>query len=104
MEQVFGRQGDVAIQKVDALPEGQEVKRENGKLILAYGEVTGHSHAIAAPQIKMIQVADGSRYLEARTSFTVRHQEHAPLTFPPGVYHVWQQREYSPSAIRTVAD
>jgi len=42
------RQGDIATVKVDVLPEGLEpVTRENGRLILAYGEATGHAHTIA---------------------------------------------------------
>ena len=39
------RQGDVLFKKIDALPEGERKKRENG--IVAYGEVTGHHHSLA---------------------------------------------------------
>lgn len=40
------RQGDVIIERVSALPKGlQVVPRDGGRVILAYGEVTGHAHA-----------------------------------------------------------
>jgi hypothetical protein len=32
------------------------------------------------------------------------HEEHRPIELPIGVYRVWQQREYTPTAIRTVLD
>lgn len=42
------RQGDVIIERIDALPKNiKPVAREGGRVILAHGEVTGHAHAIA---------------------------------------------------------
>lgn len=42
------RQGDVALVLVTKLPEGcTEVPNDRGRIVLAYGEVTGHAHAIA---------------------------------------------------------
>lgn len=41
------RQGDVYIFRVDEFPEGDRVQDEQcKKAVLAYGEVTGHHHAI----------------------------------------------------------
>jgi hypothetical protein len=34
----------------------------------------------------------------------VIHEEHQPITLEPGIYRVWQQREYTPEAIRRVVD
>ena len=43
------RQGDVLALGVEAIPEdAKPVTRDRGRVILAYGEVTGHAHAIAA--------------------------------------------------------
>ena len=39
------RQGDVLFQLIACLPQGKRVKRENG--VVAYGEMAGHSHALA---------------------------------------------------------
>jgi hypothetical protein len=42
------RQGDVYLRRIDKLPDGaKEVPLEGGRIVLAYGEVTGHAHAIA---------------------------------------------------------
>jgi hypothetical protein len=41
------RQGDVGLQQINTLPAGlKEVPLDKGRVILAYGEVTGHAHAI----------------------------------------------------------
>lgn len=100
------RQGDVLLIEVDNLPNGesQEVKRDNGKVVLAYGEVTGHSHAIAEQDAHMVRFADGERYLLVGEPVTVRHEEHTAIQLPPATYKVVIQREYSPEEIRRVVD
>lgn len=41
------RQGDVLLQAIDKLPAGcSEIKPDGNRIVLAYGEVTGHAHAI----------------------------------------------------------
>ena len=101
------RQGDVLIVPVKSLPKNLDpVDREQGRVVLAQGEVTGHAHAIkdrnAAlfrdPKLAAIfmHVSDDPVALE--------HEEHATITIPPGNYRVIRQREYSPEAIRNVAD
>lgn len=45
------RQGDILLLPVKKLPDGlTEVPREDGRIILAEGEATGHLHAIDAPE------------------------------------------------------
>lgn len=102
------RQGDVLIVPIKLLPKNLEpVAREQGRVVLAHGDVTGHAHAIkdqkAAlfrdPKLTAIFMnvsADGPVALE--------HEEHATIHIPPGNYQVIRQREYSPEAIRNVAD
>ena len=98
------RQGDVLLIEVNEIPnDATPVKRESGKIILAYGEVTGHHHAIAAPQVKMLQLQD-NRYLDSATSFSITHEEHATVKVPAGKFQVIIQREYSPQEIRNVLD
>ena len=103
------RQGDVLIQRVTALPKGESkpVNAEAGRLILAYGEVTGHSHAVLttnreAEMVELIETVE--RYLMVHRSTTVVHEEHDEIALGPGVYRVWTQREYSPQEIRRVSD
>lgn len=101
------RQGDVLIERVDAIPESAKktiVARDNGRVILAYGEVTGHAHAITEEHVTMVEVDEAIRYLDVQMEAFLRHEEHAPIALPPGIYKVTRQREYSPEAIRNVAD
>lgn len=99
------RQGDVLLVQVEGegIIVGQPIPREGRKIVLAYGEVTGHSHAIADAGVKFIQVG-AERFLTSDKPFTVKHQEHAPISVPAGTFKVVRQREYSPESIRIVAD
>ncbi|WP_406695656.1 hypothetical protein V5E97_32090 [Singulisphaera sp. Ch08] len=96
------RQGDVLISAVEAIPPGATCLPH---CVLAEGEVTGHSHRVEGVGVADL-LADGEeRFLRVNAS-TVRivHQEHGTITLPRGLYRVWQQREYTPEAIRTVRD
>ena len=99
------RQGDVLLVQLDTdTPDGTAIPRENGKIVLAHGEVTGHAHAITEPAVQFVESADGNRYLVSDVPFTVRHEEHAPVSAPAGTFRVIRQREYTPAEIRRVAD
>lgn len=98
------RQGDVFVERIDEIPDGAvPVPREDGRIILAHGEVTGHAHAIAAPRAQLLQHA-GQMYLKLLTYAYLRHEEHDEIRLPPGSYRVTRQREYTPEEIRYVAD
>jgi hypothetical protein len=100
------RQGDVLIRKVDAIPAAVKPVdwTKEGRVILAYGEVTGHAHALGLNFASMYASEEGQRYLEIKEGAELTHEEHATITPEPGVYEVIQQREYTPQAIRNVAD
>lgn len=103
------RQGDVMIQRVEIeLPaDAESVEPDRGRVILAYGEVTGHAHAIkAGPTVQLLTVpGQDDRWLRIGSDGAeLRHEEHATIALPPGLYRVRIQREYSPEAIRRVAD
>jgi len=109
------RQGDVFLQKVAAMPSGAtEIKPDSGEVVLAYGEVTGHKHRIRAFMDtgalpgRLFDVGD-MRFLDVTEPSSLIHEEHAPVNLEPGIYRVSKhgigtQREYSPEAIRSVAD
>lgn len=104
------RQGDVLIRRIDSLPAAAALeKNDNGRVVLAYGEVTGHAHAIAENEASSFSMASAAgvvqRFLAvASGGATLRHEEHSAIELPPGIYEIVQQREYSPEAIRNVAD
>ncbi len=100
------RQGDVLIERIAKLPQGLERRKpENGRIILAHGEVTGHHHSLAAdPADWWKRAGSDEQFLTVKEQTEVVHQEHAPIALPPGDYLVTRQREYAPEAIRNVAD
>ena len=100
------RQGDVLIERVARINRDKPMKREDGKVVLAHGEVTGHAHAIADEAVEQFQAdAPGVTHLEIREAVAMlKHEEHGTIELPRGKYIVRRQREYSPEEIRSVAD
>lgn len=115
------RQGDVLLVPVSALPAGMTpVPLDKGRIVLAYGEVTGHAHAIqierpeAAAEIaeaaiarakaKLWRAPSGDRYLEVIEPVDLRHEEHTAHSLAVGFYKLPTQVEYTPAALRRVAD
>lgn len=102
------RQGDVLIVPVRSIPAKATPRpREQGRVILAHGEATGHAHAIEdtpdTPRAELLD-ADALTYLRVDVVSQLVHQEHATIELAPGAYRVVRQREYTPEAIRTVID
>jgi len=99
------RQGDVLIRRVAKIPEGAvPVKRDAGRVVLAYGEVTGHAHAMTSGGVELLDARPG-RYLRVTAASDLRHEEHATIRVEPGVYEVVIQREYDDAEEwRQVAD
>jgi hypothetical protein len=101
------RQGDVLITRTthQLTHEATAVPRDHGRIVLAYGEVTGHAHAIDDALAELFEEKDGQLYLRvSEGGATIRHEEHGAIGLAPGTYRVIRQREYSPEAIRNVAD
>lgn len=105
--------------------------REQGRIILAHGEVTGHCHEVVVeatglpPDMAEAQFFEvsGQRELIVLVPCVLRHQEHAPIALSPdrqeqvrqgdvllnptgpGTWTVIRQREWAgPEAWRQVAD
>lgn len=100
------RQGDVWIERVKEFPAGLNKQTPiGGRVILAYGEVTGHHHSVDADAADWWKVdGDTDQFITVKLATELLHQEHSPIPLAPGNYRVRRQREYSPEAIRNVAD
>ena len=110
------RQGDVLVKRTRKQPSRQAKPiSDQGRTILAYGEVTGHAHQVHdvsvailerddVPAQQLFEEPDGARLLVVRREAELRHEEHGTITLARGTYEVIRQREYSPEAIRNVAD
>ena len=98
------RQGDVLVIPISEVPNDvEEVPRENGRIVLAHGEVTGHAHAIDSRFAHL--VAKGAeRFLRTERPVMLRHEEHREIRLPAGQYRVVIQREYHPESVRNVLD
>lgn len=120
------RQGDVWLELVDDVDTSKlkRIPREHGAVILAHGEVTGHTHRIEGRTAHLYALEDNrvtgetalqaiarigggliaDRVLKVTKAVELRHEEHTTIKLPPGTYRVGIQREYSPAALRSVAD
>jgi hypothetical protein len=99
VEPILYRQGDVLLRAVDAIPTSATkiVERDAGRIVLAYGEVTGHAHAITAPESEatLLSAGENARFLRLVASVDLVHEEHAPVHLPAGNYQVIRQREWT---------
>jgi hypothetical protein len=92
------RQGDVLIGAPTEIPEGlRPVPRDKGRVVLAYGEVTGHAHVVVGDCELLAADMDemSQRFLRVLSEARVVHDEHDTITLPPGDYPVIRQREYT---------
>lgn len=61
------RQGDVLLERIDRRPKDlKQQDRDKGRVILAYGETTGHAHAFTEPATKKFVDSGGGEYFEVR--------------------------------------
>ena len=110
MKSFQARQGDIYF-KACSKPDISKMKKKSDN-ILAYGEVTGHSHAIKSHGISDYESyvdENGDIYiLSTDKPIEVGHDEHNVITCPPNTWIcVSRQREYDPAAAekeRRVAD
>ena len=90
----------------------QEVPREDGRIVLAHGEVTGHAHAIKSRSATLYAenpsadaaLAMGTRILSARAPVALTHEEHSRIDVPRGEWGVRIQRQYDEGVSRPVQD
>lgn len=118
------RQGDVLLVPIKKLPENLKSDKP-AKVILAYGEVSGHHHRFEGGKVTAFYkegddnvMAGGSSVTSLRGSATtvayievpkdgatLVHEEHDAINAAPGLYEVRRQREFDMLAgVRQVAD
>jgi hypothetical protein len=93
------RQGDVLLVAVQPsirkkLKNARKVAPINDRVVLAYGELTGHAHTIDAGRAQLLEGNDRSLYLTVSESCALEHPEHASIKLEPGLYEVVRQREF----------
>jgi hypothetical protein len=102
------RQGDVLLklEKITSIPKNAVlVETEKNRIVLMYGEVTGHAHAVYEDIDKVKVWAVGKvKYLEVMATVMLRHEEHTEHSIDPGIYKLPVQVEYSPQEFRQTRD
>lgn len=100
------RQGDIFFQKSGSLPSTAKKRNERGEIVLAYGEVTGHSHRVSNwKNCDMATDTNGDIYVRSKTNepINIVHDEHGEITLD-GSNGEWfcisRQREYDVFAER----
>lgn len=105
MKKNIYRQGDVLILpiKSNQIPKGL---KQTKSVTLALGEVTGHHHTISRGAVGFGQseTALADYFQVTNDEAVLDHQEHKSIWLPKGSYRKIIQSEYTPEAIRPVAD
>lgn len=84
------QQGDVLLIATAIPAAGKPAGR-----ILAHGEVTGHCHQLTEASDGLLVEVDGVLYLRVGAGGAeIVHEEHRPITVPPGEYRVGRVQEY----------
>lgn len=105
-------QGDLLIERVSDI-SGRPAPTPETSVVLAEGELTGHSHrafgniAFFRDDALARDIPRGlylGHLTVADAIARVDHQEHAALDLPQGTYRVRRQRELDPEEARIVAD
>jgi len=114
MNELFA-QGDLLIERIDDGPiSGIEIEvGEDGAVVLAEGEATGHRHAIF-DCVTMFRDDGLARdipaglyvgHIQVRAErASISHEEHAAIVLTKGTWRVRQQRQFEPLDIALVQD
>jgi len=111
------RQGDVMLQRVgdpiskDVNPgffspvNGSSIvaRDETDRIVLAEGEMTGHSHCVLDKKSELFVTRGGKHYLNVPEESAIEHinpdnsptGEHDVINLEPGLYELTQQSEYN---------
>jgi hypothetical protein len=111
------RQGDVLLIRTDKLvitKEHKETPREHGRVVLAVGESSLHSHVMRDPGVCLLSregISDRVLTVMDMCDLELEGGESAPciprhgaIPVPPGTYIVRTQREWTGEEVRNAAD
>lgn len=104
----YNQQGDALIFKIEHLPE--DLIPIKGATI-AFGEVTGHNHTFydsidcvaekfdhrtdkGSKNVQLFEDNNKSLFAQIIAPVFLKHQEHKPIEFKPGIYRIGIVREY----------
>lgn len=100
------RQGDLLFREIECLPKGLKKKADK---VLAYGEVTGHSHRFPDnANVALFLNAKNQTFLQVSdvAGSLIIHEEHNPFIIEKGNYEIINEKEwdYFEQELRKVVD
>jgi hypothetical protein len=101
------RHGDVLLVPRSSLPETAVLqgKANDGRTVLAEGEVTGHFHAFDKGMPVDLLIDGATKWVRVTEPSALKHDEHKALQIPVGIYEIVTPVEYVPKELpRNVAD
>lgn len=108
----MGRQGDVLFIRTPTKPEGTEIKKTRGTIVLASGSSSSHQHVVRGA-LRAYQLADGLIHIDAAEDVTVTVEgpaspasapRHEPITLSAGQWIVRHPMEWTAEMARRAAD
>jgi hypothetical protein len=102
-------QGDITITAIRTAPDGEDVKPENGFLVVAHSE-TSHHHGVDSTVARLIRGEDPwTCYLRVEGEYAdLEHRRdvnpHETIRLPKGCYRIRRQREWTPEGWRAIQD
>ena len=94
------RQGDVLLIKLDRIPNAAKEHKKKDRIVLAYGERTGHAHALSTQTATAYSDGD-DLFVDTQNGTILVHEEHTPLLIRAGQYRVIKQKEYVHKELET---
>lgn len=97
------RQGDIMLIKEPEMPSDAVKQSNKDRVVLAWGEATGHAHAVSTKYATAYEWR-GDVLIRTNPGAELVHEEHSTIQLAPGAYRLRRQVEYTPERLRQVAD
>lgn len=88
---MYTQQGDVIVFHEEKLPKN--LRPIKGKTV-ALGEATGHHHTFYGGDVCLYEDENKTIWGEINSPTMLKHQEHKPIDFKPGIFRIGIVREY----------
>jgi hypothetical protein len=91
------RHGDVILYKLDENLPATDANHNVISMVLAEGEVTGHSHKLVGDfEVLESKPLSGDLKFKVKTTAVLTHEEHDKIVLEKGIYLKVNQVEYNP--------
>lgn len=87
---MYYQQGDVLLKKVSEVEKNIKSSKKVSEVVLAEGEVTGHSHILSGTDLLVLE----DDMIDVQSPSKIVHEEHSSFTIDPGLYKKQIVREY----------